>query len=76
MSEDDRVARAQRLLEGIGVFRVAVSAEGHEREIAALQVPAELWEEVMAERVRISALVTEAGFRYVALDLRAADEPA
>ena len=76
MSGDERSARAERLLEGIGIFGARVGAEGHEREIAAIRVPAELWEEVLADRVRISALVTEAGFRYVALDLRPADGPA
>ena len=76
MSDDDRSARAQRLLEGIGILGARVGAEGHEREIAAIRVPAGLWEEVMADRVRIGALVAEAGFRYVALDLRPADEPA
>jgi PP-loop superfamily ATP-utilizing enzyme len=76
MSTDDRSARAQRLLEGIGILGARVGVEGHEREIAAIRVPAGLWEEVMADRVRISALVAGAGFRYVALDLRPADGPA
>ncbi|HYJ81181.1 MAG TPA: hypothetical protein VEW03_16320 [Longimicrobiaceae bacterium] len=75
MSGDERVARLQRALAAMGVPDAGVEAAGHEREIAAIRVPAAAWGRVMEEGLRIAALVTEAGFRYAALDLRPADGP-
>jgi PP-loop superfamily ATP-utilizing enzyme len=49
-----------------------VSVEGHEREIAAVRVPAGAWERLAGdEGARIAAEVKALGFRYVALDLAA-----
>jgi len=76
MSTDERIARARRFLEGIGITRATVEVEGHQREIVALRVSAESWERVMEDRVRIAAFANEAGFRYVSVDLRPLDDPA
>lgn len=77
MSTDDRIARARRMLEEIGLFAATVDAEGHEREIAAIRVSVDDWERLVGEEgVRVAERVKAAGFRYVAIDLRPADEPA
>ena len=74
---DPRIGRAERLLASRGVPGASVGVEGHEREIAAIRVPAGQWERLAGdEGARVAAAVKEAGFRYVALDLRPADEPA
>ena len=75
MSGDDRVIRAQRGLTELGIDGASVEVEGHQRELAAIRVPAAAWERVMEARERVAAVVTEAGFRYAALDVRPADEP-
>ncbi|HEX2204261.1 MAG TPA: hypothetical protein VHG91_13215 [Longimicrobium sp.] len=70
MSGDARVALAERVLAGHGVAGATVDAEGPEREIAAIRVPAEDWARLMGpEGARIADEVKAAGFRYVALDL-------
>jgi PP-loop superfamily ATP-utilizing enzyme len=70
----DRIARARRVLERFGVLGAQVEAEGTEQEIAAIRVPADAWEQVRGEDgARIAAEVRNAGFRYVALDLRLGD---
>jgi PP-loop superfamily ATP-utilizing enzyme len=77
VSADERIARALRLLEEAGVFGAEIDVEGHEREMAAIRVPAAEWERVAGdEGTRIAAAVKSAGFRYVALDLRPAGAPA
>ncbi len=77
MSADERIARALRLLEDAGIFGAEIDVEGHEREMAAIRVPAAEWERVAGdEGARIAAAVKSAGFRYVALDLRPAGAPA
>lgn len=77
MSADERVERARRMLEEIGIPAATVDVEGHEREVAAIRVPAGDWERLVGdEGVRIAERVKSAGFRYVAIDLRPADDPA
>lgn len=74
MSADPRIAAAERALAEHGVHGAEVDIEGHEREIAALHVPESAWARVMGpDGVRIADAVKAAGFRYVALDLLAAD---
>ena len=72
---DARIGRALDSLASLGIAGAEVEVEGHQREIAAIRVPAEAWERVMEDREQVAALVTEAGFRYAALDLRPADAP-
>ena len=70
MNADERARRAERLLAVRGFPGVRVSVEGHEREIAAVRVPAAGWERLAGEEgVRLAAEVKALGFRYVALDL-------
>jgi PP-loop superfamily ATP-utilizing enzyme len=77
VSTDERIDRAQRIIEEIGLFAATVDAEGHEREIAAIRVPVSDWERLVGEEgARLAERVKAAGFRYVAIDLRPADEPA
>lgn len=78
MSTDERIARALRALEEAGVPGASIDVEGHEGEIAALRLPGSAWERMVGddEGARVAALVKAAGFRYVAVDLRPADEPA
>ena len=77
MSADERVARAERALAEHGLYGATVEVEGHEREIAALRVPEAEWERMMGpDGARLADAVKAAGFRYVALDLAPADEPA
>jgi PP-loop superfamily ATP-utilizing enzyme len=72
---DPRVARAERLLASRGVPGASVGVEGHEREIAAVRVPAGAWERLVGdEGARLAAEVRALGFRYVALDLLPADD--
>ena len=72
MSADERAARAERLLAARGFAGAHVSVEGHEREIAAVRVPADAWERLAGEEgSRLVAEVKTLGFRYVALDLAA-----
>ncbi len=73
MSADERVARAERLLAARGFAGAQVSVEGHEREIAALRVPAEAWERLAEDEGALAAEVKALGFRYVALDLAPAE---
>ena len=74
MSADERVAAAERALADQGVYGATVEVEGHQREIAAVCVPAAAWERMMGpDGVRIADAVKAAGFRYVALDLADAD---
>jgi hypothetical protein len=74
VSTDARAAAAERALAEHGVHGAAVEVEGHEREIAALRVPAGEWERMMGpDGVRLADAVKAAGFRYVALDLLPAD---
>lgn len=68
---DGRVERAVRLLAEAGFAGAEVEVEGHEREIAAVRVPAGEWERLAGEEGRrIAAELKALGFRYVALDLR------
>ncbi|HEX8905276.1 MAG TPA: hypothetical protein VF771_10565 [Longimicrobiaceae bacterium] len=77
MSVDARIAAAERALAEAGVFGASVEVEGHEREIAAVRIPEDEWERMLGpEGAALAAAVKEAGFRYVALDLAPADEPA
>jgi PP-loop superfamily ATP-utilizing enzyme len=74
---DDRIPQAERVLATHGVYGAEVSVEGHEREIAAVRVPDGVWERMMGDDgAAIAAEVRALGFRYVALDLSVADEPA
>lgn len=77
MTTDSRIADAERVLVAHGVYGAEVTLEGHEREIAAVRVPDGAWERMMGdEGAAIAAEVKALGFRYVALDLSVADEPA
>jgi PP-loop superfamily ATP-utilizing enzyme len=70
VSADERAGRAERLLATRGFEGARVSVEGHEREIAAVRVPADAWERLAGdEGARLAAEVKALGFRYVALDL-------
>ncbi len=71
---DDRVVVARQALAERGVHGATVEVEGHEREIAAVRVPAAEWERLMGpDGASIADAVKAAGFRYVALDLAPAD---
>ena len=73
MSGDERAERAERLLAARGFAGARVSVEGHEREVAAVRVPAGVWERLAGdEGAAVAAEVKALGFRYVALDLAAA----
>jgi PP-loop superfamily ATP-utilizing enzyme len=77
MTADARIHDAERVLAMHGVYGAEVSVEGHEREIAAVRVPDGAWHRMMGdEGAAIAAEVKALGFRYVALDLSVADEPA
>jgi len=77
MSADERVAAAERALVDRGVFGATVEVEGHQREIAAVRVPAAAWERLMGpDGATLADAVKAAGFRYVALDLAPADADA
>jgi PP-loop superfamily ATP-utilizing enzyme len=72
---DPRIGRAERLLASRGIPGASVGVEGHEREIAAVRVPAGAWERLVGdEGARLAAEVRALGFRYVALDLLPADD--
>ena len=71
--DDPRIRAAERVLAGHGVA-ADVSVEGHEREIAAVRVAEDAWGRMLGdEGAAIAAEVKALGFRYVALDLAAAD---
>jgi hypothetical protein len=75
VSADPRIHAAVRALAEHGVRDAAVEVEGHEREIAALRVPAADWEGLLGpDGVALADAVKAAGFRYVALDLAAPDD--
>ena len=77
MSADARIAAAEQALADAGVYGATVSIEGHEREIAALRVPDGDWARMLGpDGIAIADAVKRAGFRYVALDLAPAGEPA
>lgn len=77
MSADARIAGAERALADHGVEGATVGAEGHQHEIAAIRVPSTAWERMMGpDGAALADAVKAAGFRYVALDLAPADEPA
>jgi len=77
VSADARIAAAERALADAGVFAATVEIEGHEREIAAIRVSDTDWERMMGpDGPSIADAVKRAGFRYVALDLAPANEPA
>lgn len=66
----DRIAKAQEILRAGGFLDADVSAEGPEREIAAVRVPPDAWERLAGpEGAHVAEEVKSAGFRYVALDL-------
>jgi PP-loop superfamily ATP-utilizing enzyme len=70
VSADARAERAARLLAARGFAGAEVTVEGHEREIAAVRVPAGAWGRLAGEDgARVAAEVRALGFRYVALDL-------
>ena len=76
MTADTRAFAAERVLAAHGVA-AEVSVEGHEREIAAVRVADGAWGRLLGdEGAAIAAEVKALGFRYVALDLDVADEPA
>ena len=69
MSADARIAAAARALADQGVYGATVEVEGHQREIAAVRVPAADWERMLGpEGAAIAETVKAVGFRYVALD--------
>ena len=75
VGRDERVARAERILDEHGIAAARVEAEGHEREIAAVRVGADDWARLLGpEGVALAAEVKAAGFRYVALDLLPAED--
>ena len=77
MTRDDRIAAAERALAEAGFPGAAVDVEGHQREIAAVRVPAAAWERALgADGARAADAVKAAGFRYVALDLAPAEDHA
>jgi PP-loop superfamily ATP-utilizing enzyme len=66
---DERLARAGAVLAERGIPG-RVSVEGHESEIAAVQVPAAAWDRVAGEEgAGLADDLKRLGFRYVALDL-------
>jgi hypothetical protein len=66
----DRIARAREILRAGGFLDADVSAEGPEREIAAVRVPPDAWERLAGpDGAHVAEEVKSAGFRYVALDL-------
>ncbi|MBW3571590.1 MAG: hypothetical protein KY467_10830 [Gemmatimonadetes bacterium] len=72
-AHDPRIAAAERVLAGHGVS-AELSAEGHEREIAAVRVAEDAWARMLGdEGAAVAAEVRALGFRYVALDLAAGD---
>lgn len=74
MTDDPRIARAERVLAGHGVA-AEVSVEGHEGEIAAVRVAEDAWARMLGEDgAAIAAEVKALGFRYVALDLDVAGD--
>ena len=76
MTTDTRAFAAERVLAAHGVA-AEVTVEGHEREIAAVRVADGAWERLLGdEGAEIAAEVKALGFRYVALDLAVANEPA
>ena len=67
---DARIGRAEAVLAAHGVTGARVDAEGPEREVAAIRVPAGDWARLMGpDGARVADEVKAAGFRYVALDL-------
>lgn len=73
MTRDDRTVAAESLLGEHGL-RAEVAAEGPDGEIAAIRTGAPAWERMMeGESAALVAAIRALGFRYVALDLRAAD---
>lgn len=74
MSADERIPAALRALAEHGVHSATVDVEGHQREIAAVRVQSADWERMMGpDGTAVADAVKAAGFRYVALDLAAAD---
>jgi PP-loop superfamily ATP-utilizing enzyme len=70
VSGDARPAAAESLLHEHGVTGARVTAEGPEREIAAVRVAGPQWERMMAaESATVVTAIRALGFRYVALDL-------
>jgi PP-loop superfamily ATP-utilizing enzyme len=77
VSADERICAAERVLADAGIHGARVEIEGHEREIAAVRVPESAWARMLGpDGAAIAGAVKRAGFRYVALDLAPADEPA
>jgi hypothetical protein len=74
VSADARLAAAGAVLEAHGVRGASVQAEGTSGEIAAIRVPGDAWEMLVSDAgAALSAQVRALGFRYVAVDLLAAD---
>src|SRR5688500_18034418 len=72
----DRAANTPEVRRRVG-RTTEVFVEGHERAIAAVGVPDGAWARMMGDDgAAIAAEVKALGFRYVALDLSVADEPA
>jgi hypothetical protein len=70
VSGDPRLTAAEALLAEQCLFGVEVSAEGPQREIAALRVAELQWARLMDDESAILVAGIQAlGFRYVALDL-------
>ena len=75
MSADPRVAAAGALLADHGIHGASIAVEGHDDEIAALRVPEDAWDALVADGSgELSRAVKALGFRYVAVDLLAAEE--
>ncbi|HET6230850.1 MAG TPA: hypothetical protein VFE05_12325 [Longimicrobiaceae bacterium] len=69
-SPEERISAALAVLAAAGLPSAEVSVEGHEREIAAVRVPADAWEWMLGgEGTRAAAAIKALGFRYVAVDL-------
>lgn len=73
---DPRLPHARAALAELGVGGTEVEVAGHEREVALLRAPATEYERLLGEAApEIAGRLRELGFRYVALDLAAGDEP-
>ncbi|HET9984820.1 MAG TPA: hypothetical protein VFQ38_14580 [Longimicrobiales bacterium] len=63
--EDPRLAAAEEVLRREGVVGARVSAAGHQREIAVVEVEAD----ALARLAELAPEIKALGFRYVAIDL-------
>lgn len=69
-SPDDRLSRAEGILDDLGFPKARVTTAGPEQEIASVAVAAEDWERASGEAAdSIANRLKLLGFRYVAIDL-------